>query len=85
DFTSSAGSAFGSNQKFVKNKWCIYSGDVNQDGIIDGADAALVDNAAFNFLTGYVSPDVNGDRIVDGSDALITDNNVANFVMKITP
>ncbi|MEO6694737.1 MAG: sialidase family protein, partial [Ignavibacteria bacterium] len=42
DFTSSAGSAFGSNQKFVKNKWCIYSGDVNQDGIIDGADAALV-------------------------------------------
>jgi len=85
DFTTTAGSAYGSNLKFVSNKWCIYSGDVNQDGVVDGADAALVDNGVFNFITGYVNSDVNGDQIVDGSDALITDNNAANFVAKITP
>jgi len=85
DFTSSAGSAYGSNLKFVSNKWCVFSGDVNQDGVVDGADAALVDNDVYNFLSGYVNSDVNGDRIVDGSDALIVDNNAANFVSKVTP
>ncbi len=27
----------------------IYSGDVNQDGVVDGGDGALIDNDAFNF------------------------------------
>lgn len=85
NLTASSSSAYGNNLKLKNNKWCIYSGDPNQDGVIDGGDAALIDNGTFNFLSGYVNPDVNGDRIVDGSDALITDNNAANFVAKITP
>lgn len=66
-------------------RYAIYSGDVNQDGIIDGSDASIVDNAAFNYLTGYVVSDTNGDGIVDGSDSSIIDNNAYNFVSVIKP
>lgn len=88
NFTTAASTAYGNNQiqvDITPVKFAIYSGDVNQDGIVDGTDAAIVDNAAFNFVTGYVNPDVNGDEIVDGSDAAIVDNNAFNFVSKITP
>lgn len=61
-------------------RFCIYSGDVNQDGIVDGADASIGNNDAYNFITGYVPSDVNGDSIVDGSDLAIIDNNAYNFV-----
>jgi len=88
DFTPAASQAHGNNMKQVDTspvRFAIYSGDVNQDGIVDGSDASLADNDAFNFVTGYVATDVNGDDIVDGSDAAIVDNNATNFVAKITP
>ncbi len=65
--------------------YAFYSGDVNQDGIIEGVDLALIDNDATNFITGYVRTDVNGDQFVDGTDAAITDNNAFNFVTLIRP
>ncbi|MEO6693890.1 MAG: M14 family zinc carboxypeptidase [Ignavibacteria bacterium] len=85
DFTSSATQAFGNNLKLKSSRFCIYSGDVNQDGIIDGSDTQQIDNDASVFLSGYFSSDVNGDNFVDGTDALITSNNAANFVGKVTP
>lgn len=88
NFTSSPGNAFGNNMVQVDtgpNKFAIYSGDVNQDGVIDGTDGGIADNAAFNFQTGYVASDVNGDGIVDGSDNSIIINNASNFVSKIVP
>jgi phosphoribosylformimino-5-aminoimidazole carboxamide ribonucleotide (ProFAR) isomerase len=69
----------------VGTKWCIYSGDVNQDGTIDGTDAQLIDNDAGLFVSGYVNTDVNGDGTVDGSDAVIAGNNSDNFISKIVP
>ncbi|MBV6478048.1 MAG: hypothetical protein HGGPFJEG_00795 [Ignavibacteria bacterium] len=84
-FTDSATKAFGNNQILKLGSYCFYSGDVNQDGIIDGIDFLLVDNSAANFETGYVDPDVNGDEIVDGSDMSITSNNAENFVTSVTP
>jgi len=85
DFTTAANKAFGDNQTFKAGKWTIYSGDVNQDGTVDGSDGALVDNDAFNFVSGYVPSDLNGDSIVDGSDAAIVDNNASNFVSVARP
>jgi len=88
DFTPTANKAYGNNQVQVDNspiKFAIYSGDVNQDGVVDGTDAGLIDNAAFNFLVGYVPTDVDGNNFVDASDAAIADNNAFNFVTKITP
>ena len=85
DFTDSLTKAYGSNMIQKGTKFCIYSGDVLQEGFIDGSDGVIVDNHAANFETGYVVSDVNGDRFVDGSDALIVDNNAANFVSAVVP
>ena len=88
DFTLTASKAYGGNMIQVDNspvRFAVYSGDVNQDGIVDASDALLVDNDANIFLTGYVNTDVNGDYSVDATDALIVDNNANNFVGKITP
>ncbi len=48
----------------------LYSGDVNQDGKIDGTDTQLIDNDANAFVSGYSVQDLNGDNFVDGTDAL---------------
>jgi len=85
DFTTSAAKAYGNNLTLKGTKYCIYSGDVNQDGIVDGSDLGLTDNAAFIFTSGYLSTDVTGDNITDASDLSIIDNNAFNNVVKITP
>jgi len=85
DFTTAANKAFGNNLILKGGKYCIYSGDVNQEGSVDGSDLSLIDNASLIFLAGYNVEDVNGDQIVDGSDASICDNNAFNFVNKIVP
>jgi len=86
DFTFSSSQAFGNNLILIGSKFCTYSGDVNQDGIIDASDIALMDNDAFNFISGsYLPTDLNGDSIIDGSDLSISDNNALNFIGVITP
>jgi len=65
--------------------FAIYSGDVNQDGVIDATDAGAIDNDAFNFVSGYVVTDLTGDNVIGASDAAIADNNAANFVSVIRP
>jgi len=85
-FTSSSSQAYGNNMILKGTKYCIYSGDVNQDGIIDASDIALMDNDAFKFISGaYLPTDLNGDSIIDGSDLSISDNNALNFIAVITP
>jgi hypothetical protein len=69
----------------VLNYYGMYSGDVNQDGIIDGTDTQLIDNDANAFVTGYSIQDLNGDNFVDGTDALTAGNNAFNFISVITP
>ncbi len=85
DFTFAANQAYGNNMILKGTRYCIYSGDVNQDGSINVLDLGLVDNDAGNFVTGYVNTDVNGDRAVNALDLGITDNNAFNFVSKVTP
>jgi len=85
DFTLSASQAYGNNLQLSGTKFCIFSGDVNQDGTIDLADGSLIDNDAFNFNSGYLPTDVNGDGVTDLADAVYADNNSFNFIGKITP
>lgn len=85
DFTLTASQAYGNNQILNGAKYCLYNGDVNQDGTIDLSDLGLIDNDVFNFNSGYVAADVNGDGFVDISDLEIADNNALNFVVKIRP
>ncbi|MDQ3021650.1 MAG: hypothetical protein M3R36_13935 [Bacteroidota bacterium] len=85
DFTNAVNKAYGNNLVLKGVKYCIYSGDVDQDGAIDITDSQIIENDAANFVSGYVSSDVNGDNFVDVSDEAISDNNSFNFVVKITP
>lgn len=85
DFTTGANQAFGNNQVLKGSKYCMYSGDVNQDGFVDVVDMSISDNAAFNGLSGYIQPDVNGDLFVDLSDLTVVDNNAFDFRAVVRP
>ncbi|NVO21152.1 MAG: hypothetical protein HXX13_15725 [Bacteroidetes bacterium] len=77
--------AYGNNVKFINTHYCIFTGDVNQDGIINSSDMLLVQSLGSIFGTGYVHEDINGDGLVDFWDMLLLDNNMAALVMKIVP
>lgn len=85
DFTTSAGKAFGSNMVLSSGVYCFFSGDVNQDGIVDASDLSLVENDAAASVSGYVPSDLTGDDYVDSSDLSLVENNADNAVMVITP
>jgi 1,4-alpha-glucan branching enzyme len=85
DFTNAQSQAYGNNLVQKGTKWCLYSGDINHDGIIDLFDLSAADNDNSNFVGGYVNTDVNGDGIVDIFDISIIDNNNASFVSKVVP
>jgi hypothetical protein len=85
DFTSSDTQAYGNNLIQKGTKYCIYSGDVNQDGDIDAFDLTDIYNDLINFVSGYIATDTNGDRFVDIDDLMITYNNSVNSIGKITP
>ena len=85
DFTNSFSQAFGNNLILKGSEYCIYSGDQNQDGVIDLDDLVNVSNDANDFLVGYNNSDLNGDSVVELSDVLICNNNSSKFVIKIVP
>ncbi|MDQ3019267.1 MAG: hypothetical protein M3R36_01660 [Bacteroidota bacterium] len=80
DFTLSSTQAYGNNQILKGTNYCIYNGDVNQDGAIDVSDLGLIDNDVFNFLTGYVNTDINGYNFVDVSDLEVIESNAFYFI-----
>lgn len=86
DFTTAATQAYGNNQKTPGGgKYGIYSGDNNQDGLVDLDDLILVYNNALIFASGYTVADNNYDEIVDLSDLVIGYNNGLVFASVIRP
>ncbi|HQY51952.1 MAG TPA: choice-of-anchor J domain-containing protein [Ignavibacteria bacterium] len=85
NFKTGIAKAFGSNMVVVSGQASFYSGDVNQDNVIDVTDLGDVDNDANNFISGYVNTDVNNDLAVDVTDAAYVDNNAFNFVGAVIP
>ena len=86
DFTVSNTQAYGNNLRLRGSKYCLYSGDVNQDGYITLFDVIPIYNDAVNFVTGrFIKTDLTGDNIVDLTDVTIGYNNSASFISKITP
>jgi len=54
-----------------------YAGDVNFDGLVDGADYGTLDNwIQFPGTDGYANGDVNYDGIIDGADYGVLDNTI---------
>jgi len=85
DFTTSNTKAYGNNQILKGSRYCIYSGDVNQDGTIDLTDLVMIFNNSAAFITGYVDTDLNGDSIVDLTDLNIAYNNSIKFIVTHNP
>ena len=85
DFTFSASQSYGNNTILKGSKYCMYSGDVTQDGYIDLADVVNIYNNGTLFVNGYVATDVNGDMITDLADVLIAYNNAIGFIAAKTP
>lgn len=85
DMTSSAPQAYGSNMVLQGSRYCIYSGNVNNDQIIDSDDLTLVDNDILNYSGGAALTNLNGDGIVDIVDMAIVDRNAANLILTEWP
>ncbi|MBI2419225.1 MAG: hypothetical protein HYV28_15255 [Ignavibacteriales bacterium] len=85
DFSVDSTKAFGNNLRKKNGKWCILSGDVNQDGFVDFTDLTMVDNASAMFLSGYRPEDVDGNNFTDMSDLIIVDNSAYHYSMVQSP
>lgn len=85
DFTIDSTTAYGNNLVYKAGRWCIYSGDVNQDGMIDSTDLMIVytDNITGN--TGYINSDLNGDGFCEILDILYCYKNVKFKIIKVIP
>ncbi len=85
DFTTASSQAYGNNLKLVNGNFTIFSGDVDQSGLVDLSDIIAIYNDITAFATGYIPTDVNGDNIADLVDLIITFNNAGVFAQLIRP
>jgi hypothetical protein len=85
DFTSLATQAYASNMIQIGSKWCIFSGDVNQDGFSNSTDYNQINNDSYNLVHGVVVTDLTGDQFTNSSDYNIVNNNSYNLVKARTP
>ena len=66
DFTSSQSQSYGNTTILKNGNYCIVSGDLNQDGFVNGNDFTLFSQQFGQ--TGYLNADLNGDNNVNGND-----------------
>lgn len=93
NFTTSAGQAYGSNQKDLLGNgsvWGIFSGDITssggfQDGYVDFFDLVNIYNLNVNSAYGYQPADLTGDGFVDFVDLIMDYNNNVNGIGMNTP
>lgn len=85
DFTSAQSKAYGNNLKLVSGKWCVFSGDVNQDGFVNSSDISLIYNSNVSGLQGYSVTDLNNDLFTEIDDLFIVYINSLAGVQKIIP
>ena len=85
DFTTAATQAYASNMVQKGTKWCIFSGDVNQDGFINLGDVNIVNNDSYNHVTGSAVTDLKGDLFSNLGDVNIVNNNSYNHINARTP
>jgi hypothetical protein len=85
DFTSSADKAFGNNMILLGSYYCIYSGDVDQNGVIDTRDLEITINDYTAGRTGYIPTDLNGNFLVDAEDLNMVFQNSTSFIFSQSP
>lgn len=85
DFTDSASKAYGNNLKALDGVFVLFTGDVDQNGLIDLEDMQQIAQQANLFATGFAPEDLNGDGGIDALDMILCDNNAALQVEVVTP
>jgi Leucine-rich repeat (LRR) protein len=86
DFTTSVSKAYGSNMKLLENGvYGLYSGDINQDGFIEGSDYDQLNTDTKDSAIGFNSTDLNGDGFVDALDYDAINSNVAGSIGSLHP
>jgi len=86
NFTTAANKAFGDNMKEVESGvWAFYTGDINQDGLVDPIDYSIWEADNNNFEFGYFATDINGDGLVDPIDYSIWEFNSNAFIFSFYP
>ena len=86
DFSTAVNKSYGDNMKDLgSGVFGFYSGDINQDDVIDGSDATSLDLDIFNSEFGVKVTDLNGDGSVDASDSTYYENNSYNSIFAILP
>jgi len=86
DFTTAANKAYGNNMvELETGVFGMYSGDINQDEVIDGTDAVGLLNDVENSAFGDLATDLNGDGSVDNSDIIYQSNNAKNSIFASHP
>jgi hypothetical protein len=86
DFSNSASKAYGNNMKFLETGvYGFYTGDINQDGYIEGLDYDQLNIDTNDFAEGFNSTDLNGDGFVEGLDYDFININVAGFIESMHP
>jgi hypothetical protein len=85
DFTTASNKAYGNNLRLIGAKWCIFVGDVNQDGFVNVQDLNTVYSANVSGLTGYIPADLNGDNYSEVFDLSLVFRNYVSGVQSIKP
>ncbi|REK49829.1 MAG: hypothetical protein DWQ48_06850 [Bacteroidetes bacterium] len=76
DFTNAVSKAFGNNLRNLGDGfYALWSGDVNQDGVIDDLDFSDIESAIFMYGNGYIPEDLDGNMIVESADFSLIENN----------
>lgn len=89
NFTSSSGQAYSDNQILLNASPVLYggcSGDVDQDGIIDGTDLMYIYNDYNLYVPNTGLPtDLNMNGIVSSADLVIADDNAIEYRIEERP
>jgi hypothetical protein len=86
DFSNAAAKAYQSNQVLMESGvWAIFTGDINQDDIVDPTDYSGWESDFNAFTFGNFATDLNGDGIVDPTDYSVWEQNFNGFVFAAYP
>lgn len=83
NFTLNINRAYGNNMKDLGDgNFAIFSGDVNQDGLINNTDLDQLSAAIPFFSPGYSINDLTGDYIIESTDMSLVENNIGLAVIR---
>lgn len=85
DFTTGQNKAYGNNLKLIGTKWCIYGGDINQDGFVNATDLNSIYTQNISGAVGYIPTDLNGDSLTEIEDLNIVFRNNVLGIHRIKP